>query len=135
MPGARRGAGCVSGSARKVLEYGLNLAAAEERIAEGPRCGRRSRVPDPTITGHAICSQLKHEAEPTEHAGKRGDGDAVQTKDTDAARRKKTGRPYLCTIFTMMLVMLVEVVLLAVSITITNVDGRLNQNARPRRNR
>lgn len=30
----------------------------------------------------------------------------------------------------MMLVMLVEVVLLAVSIAITNVDGRLNQNAK-----
>ena len=48
-------------------------------------------------------------------------------KDTDAARRKKTGRPIFRTIFSaMMLVMQVEVVLLAVSITITNVDGRLN---------
>ena len=45
-------------------------------------------------------------------------------KDTDAARRKKTGRPIFRTIFSaMMLVMQVEVVLLAVSITITNVDG------------
>ena len=52
-------------------------------------------------------------------------------KDTDAARRKKTGRPIFRTIFNaMMLVMLVEVVLLAVSIAITNVDGRLNQNAK-----
>ena len=52
-------------------------------------------------------------------------------KDTDAARRKKTGRPIFRTIFSaMMLVMQVEVVLLAVSITITNVDGRLNQNAK-----
>ena len=52
-------------------------------------------------------------------------------KDTDAARRKKTGRPIFRTIFyAMMLVMLVEVVLLAVSIAITNVDGRLNQNAK-----
>ena len=43
-------------------------------------------------------------------------------KDTDAARRKKTGRPIFRTIFNaMMLVMLVEVVLLAVSIAITNV--------------
>lgn len=45
-------------------------------------------------------------------------------KDTDAARRKKTGRPIFRTIFNAM--MLVEVVLLAVSIAITNVDGRLN---------
>ncbi len=54
-------------------------------------------------------------------------------KDTDAARRKKkkTGRPIFRTIFNaMMLVTLVEVVLLAVSIAITNVDGRLNQNAK-----
>ena len=52
-------------------------------------------------------------------------------KDTDAAQRKKTGRPIFRTIFNaMMLVMLVEVVLLAVSIAITNVDGRLNQNAK-----
>lgn len=52
-------------------------------------------------------------------------------KDTDAARRKKTGRTIFRTIFSaMMLVMQVEVVLLAVSITITNVDGRLNQNAK-----
>ena len=52
-------------------------------------------------------------------------------KDTDAARRKKTGRPIFRTIFNaMMLVMLVAVVLLAVSIAITNVDGRLNQNAK-----
>ena len=52
-------------------------------------------------------------------------------KDTDAARRKKTGRPIFRTIFNaIMLVMLVEVVLLAVSIAITNVDGRLNQNAK-----
>ena len=52
-------------------------------------------------------------------------------KDTDAARRKKTGRPIFRTIFNaMMLVMLAEVVLLAVSIGITNVDGRLNQNAK-----
>lgn len=52
-------------------------------------------------------------------------------KDTDAARRKKTGRPIFRTIFNaMMLVMLVEVVLLAVSIAITNVDDRLNQNAK-----
>ena len=49
-------------------------------------------------------------------------------KDTDAARRKKTGRPIFRTIFNAM--MLVEVVLLAVSIAITNVDGRLNQNAK-----
>ena len=48
-------------------------------------------------------------------------------KATDAARRKKTGRPIFRTIFNaMMLVTLVEVVLLAVSIAITNVDGRLN---------
>ena len=48
-------------------------------------------------------------------------------KDTDAARRKKTGRPIFRTIFNaMMLVTLVEVVLLAVSIAITHVDGRLN---------
>ena len=47
-------------------------------------------------------------------------------KDTDAARRKKTGRPIFRTIFNAMLVTLVEVVLLAVSIAITNVDGRLN---------
>ena len=48
-------------------------------------------------------------------------------KDTDAARRKKTGRTIFRTIFNaMMLVTLVEVVLLAVSIAITNVDGRLN---------
>lgn len=40
---------------------------------------------------------------------------------------KKTGRPIFRTIFNaMMLVTLVEVVLLAVSIAITNVDGRLN---------
>ena len=52
-------------------------------------------------------------------------------KDTDAAQRKKTGRPIFRTIFNaMMLVTLVEVVLLAVSIAITNVDGRLNQNAK-----
>ena len=52
-------------------------------------------------------------------------------KDTDAARRKKTGRPIFRTIFNaMMLVILGEVVLLAVSIAITNVDGRLNQNAK-----
>ena len=44
---------------------------------------------------------------------------------------KKPGRPIFRTIFNaMMLVMLVEVVLLAVSIAITNVDGRLNQNAK-----
>lgn len=44
---------------------------------------------------------------------------------------KKTGRPIFRTIFNaMMLVTLVEVVLLAVSIAITNVDGRLNQNAK-----
>ena len=44
---------------------------------------------------------------------------------------KKAGRPIFRTIFNaMMLVMLVEVVLLAVSIAITNVDGRLNQNAK-----
>ena len=48
-------------------------------------------------------------------------------KDTDAARRKKqaglSSAPFLNA---MMLVTLVEVVLLAVSIAITNVDGRLN---------
>ena len=49
-------------------------------------------------------------------------------KDTDAAQRKKTGRPIFRTIFNaMMLVMLVEVVLLAVSIAITNVDGRRSE--------
>lgn len=58
---------------------------------------------------------------------KRGDGDAAQTEGYGCRPAQKTGRPIFRTIFNaMMLVTLVEVVLLAVSIAITNVDGRLN---------
>lgn len=48
-----------------------------------------------------------------------------------AAPRKEKGRPIFRTIFTaMMLVLVVEIVLLVTSISITNVGGRLNQNAK-----